>query len=180
MSSGKETTFNNFGFGSGFIRESRKTDYLVVPYIDENSSSQEPEFSIPALQKWAAELYKMTVKTRMNSLKPQNIPEKDIPQTTANCFNCGRQFEIYELAICNHCITSFCDICIGNHSTESENQFVPKYLGGHKLYPKSMYTNVYVFSDRLEIAGLNLRIPYTSINNIENADENKISAKRMF
>jgi hypothetical protein len=174
------TTFNNFGFGSGFIRESGKNDYLVVPYIDGNSSPQEPEFSIPEIQNWAAQLYRMTIKTRMNLLQTENIPEKDIPQTTANCFNCGRQFEIYELVICNHCITSFCDICIGNHPIESENQFFPKYLGGHKLYPKSLYTKVYVFSDRLEIAGLNLRIPYTSINDIENADEKKITAKRLF
>jgi hypothetical protein len=49
---------------------------LVVPYIDGNSSPQEPEFSIPDIQNWAAQLYRMTIKTRMNLLQTENIPER--------------------------------------------------------------------------------------------------------
>jgi hypothetical protein len=41
-------------------------------------------------------------------------------------------------------------------------------------------TRVYVFTDRIEVNELNLRVPYTSMTNIENADEKKITAKRMF
>lgn len=175
------TSFNNFGFGYGFIHTSKKIDRLVVPYIDGNGSPQEPEFSIPDAQGWASELYRMSVKAKVNLSKQQNISEEDIvPQTTANCFNCGRQFRLYELIICNHCITSFCDICIKNHSEKKDIEFDSKYLGGHKLHPKSSEAKVHIFYDRIEVEALHLRIPYTSITDIENADEQKVSAKRMF
>jgi hypothetical protein len=123
----------------------------------------------------------MSVKAKVNLSKQQNISEEDIvPQTTANCFNCGGQFRLYELIICNHCIKSFCDICIKNHSEKKDIEFDSKYLGGHKLHPKSSEAKVHIFSDRIEVEALHLRIPYTSITDIENADEQKVSAKRMF
>jgi hypothetical protein len=175
------TTFDNFGFGSGFLRESKKSDRLVVPFIDANGSLQEPEFGgIAGVQKLAAELYRMTMKAKENLSEQQNISEKEVLQTTANCFNCGRQFKMYDLIICDHCITSFCEICVKNHYTEPEIMFDSKYLGGHKLYPKPSDTKVYVFSDRIEVVGLHIRIPCSSITDIENADEKKITAKRMF
>ena len=37
-----------------------------------------------------------------------------------------------------------------------------------------------MFSDRIEVEALHIRIPYTWITDIENADEKKISARRMF
>lgn len=54
-----------------------------------------------------------------------------------------------------------------------------KYVGGHKMYPKSTDTKVLIYSDRLEVEKLNLKIPYASMTNIENADESKISAMRV-
>jgi hypothetical protein len=59
------TNYNNFGFGCGFIRESKKSYRLVIPYIDNNSSPQEPEFSIKDIRKWASELYKMSIRAKM-------------------------------------------------------------------------------------------------------------------
>jgi hypothetical protein len=40
-------------------------------------------------------------------------------------------------------------------------------------------TDVFIFSDRIEIPQVNLRITYFSMTNIENADEKKISALRV-
>lgn len=176
------TTFYTFGCGSGFIEEEKKLNRLVVPFIDKDGRSQEPEFSLPSfIRKWSADLYRMVVKAKM-TLSQQKISKdgNGIIQTSANCFNCNREFEIYDLNICGHCITSFCDICVNNHSINPELEFGPKYLGGHKLYPKPLDTKIYVFTDRIEVKELNLRVPYTSISNIENADEKKITAKRMF
>ena len=59
-------------------------------------------------------------------------------------------------------------------------EFDSKYIGGHKLYPKSSDVKVHMFSDRIEVEALHIRIPYTWITDIENADEKKISARRMF
>jgi hypothetical protein len=176
------TNYNNFGFGCGFIRESKNLYRLVVPYIDNNGSPQEPEFgpfSIKDIRKFASELYKMSIKAKMNVSQQQATSEKEIPQTTANCFNCGRQFQIYELIICDHCVTSFCDVCITNHFAQAEIEFDSKYMGGHKLHPKSLDAKVYLFADRIEIEVLHIRIPYTAITDIENADEKKVTAKRM-
>lgn len=111
--------------------------------------------------------------------RPDNRSDNNgtIVQTTANCFNCNREFEIYNLVICKHCI---CDICINSHSIEANLVLDAKYLGGHKLYPKSVDTRVYIYSDRIEIPMMHLRVPYTFVSNIENADEKRITAKRIF
>ena len=175
------TTFNNFGFGCGFMRRSKKSIAFVIPYIDGKDIPQEPVFRILDVQKWASELYMMTVKAKMNSSQLQNISEDNaVSQTTANCFICNRQFMVYDLVICYHCNTTFCDICIKKHSTKQEIEFDSKYIGGHKLYPKSSDVKVHMFSDRIEVEALHIRIPYTWITDIENADEKKISARRMF
>ena len=174
------TNYNSFGFGYGFIRESKKSYRVVAPYIDNNGSPQEPEFSIKDIRKWASELYKMSIKAKLNLSQQQTTSEKEILQTTANCFNCSRQFQIYELIICDHCVTSFCDVCIRNHFVKPEIEYDSKYMGGHKLYPKSLEVKVCLFADRIEIEALHIRISYTSITDVENADEKKITAKRMF
>lgn len=173
------TNYNSFGFGCGFIRESKKSYHLVVPYIDNNGTAQEPEFRIKDLRTWASELYIMSIKAKMN-LSQQTTSEKEILQTTGNCFNCGRQFQIFELVICDHCLTSFCDVCVRNHSAKPEIEYDSKYMGGHKLYPKSLETKVSLFADRIEVEALHIRMSYTSITDVENADEKKITAKRMF
>jgi hypothetical protein len=67
-----------------------------------------------------------------------------------------------------------------NHFPKPEIEFDSKYMGGHKLHPKSLDAKVYLFADRIEVEVLHIRIPYTSITDIENADEKKITAKRMF
>jgi hypothetical protein len=54
-----------------------------------------------------------------------------------------------------------------------------KILGGHKMFPKSSDTKVFVFSDRVELEKPKLRITYNSMSNIENADEKKVSALRL-
>lgn len=174
------TNYNNFGFGCGFIRESKKSYRLVIPYIDNKGTAQEPEFSIKDIRMWASELYIMSIKDRMNLSQQQTTSEEEILQTTGNCFNCGRQFQIYELVICDHCITSFCDVCIRNHSVKQEIEYDSKYMGGHKLYPKSSEVKVSLFADRIEIEALHIRMSYTSITDVENADEKKITTKRMF
>lgn len=60
-----------------------------------------------------------------------------------------------------------------------ELQFYPMYLGGHKRYPEPTknLTKLDVFSDRIEVGML--RVPYTSINDIENVEKSKISASRV-
>ena len=164
---------------------------LVIPFVDTTGNFQEPEFilaSLPFARLWAADLYKQLAKTNTiiyrGGLPSDNRSDSDnsntVIQTTANCFNCGREFEIFNLTICKHCLTSFCDICMGKHSTEPKLHFDAKYLGGHKLYPKSVDVRVNIFSDRIEIPILHLRVSYTFMSNIENADEKKITAKRLF
>lgn len=105
----------------------------------------------------------MSIKARMNLSQQQTTSEKEVLQTTGNCFNCDRQFQIYELVICDHCITSFCDVCIRNHSAKPEIEYDSKYMGGHKLYPKSLEVKVSLFADRIEIEALHIRMSYTSI-----------------
>lgn len=185
------TSIGNFAFGSSFIRTQNKIVRIGVPYVDNDGNFQEPEFiftSPISARVWAAELYKHVAKAKTtiseeglvsgnrSDIKNNNA----IIQTTANCFNCGREFEIYNLVVCHHCVTSFCDICIGNHSTKAKFGIYTKYLGGHKLYPKSVDTWVYFYSDRIEIPTIHLRVPYISMSNIENADEKKITASRLF
>jgi hypothetical protein len=61
-----------------------------------------------------------------------------------------------------------------------EFKFDAKYVGGHKMFPKSVDTAILLFNDRMEIEKLNhLKVNYKSMTNIENADESKISAMRI-
>jgi Short C-terminal domain len=174
------TKLNSFGFGSGFVYHDGNLTYLVVPHMDKNGLIQKPEFRLQSsIKKWAPELYKMVVKAKENlaeDQKKENMLE-DTMQTSATCFNCDKEAKIYDLIICKHCITSFCQICINHHDIEPELAFDSKYMGGHKLYPKPMDSKVYIFSDRIEIESISVRIRYGSIKNIENSDERKFTAK---
>lgn len=53
------------------------------------------------------------------------------------------------------------------------------YIGGHKAYPSSTNTKMYFYEDRIQIGNPELIIPYSKITNIENMDEQKISALRV-
>jgi hypothetical protein len=172
------TTVDNFGFGSGFLRKAGDQYHMVIPYLDEQGTSQYPRFNVSSASHWAAQLYIKSVKTKMVNPR-QNISENDTSQTISNCFNCTEKSLIYEMKVRAHCNTVFCSMCENNHSIECEVKYHSKYLGGHKLYPKSADTEFFIFSDRIEIPQINLRITYFSMTNIENADEKKISALRV-
>jgi hypothetical protein len=66
-----------------------------------------------------------------------------------------------------------------DNGEKPEIKFDAKYLGGHKMYPKSTDTKVLIYKDRIHIERLNLQVKYSSMTNIENADEKKISALRV-
>jgi hypothetical protein len=70
------TNYNNFGFGCGFIRESKKIYHLVVPYVDASGTPQEPEFSIQGIRKWASELYKMSIRAKVDFPEQQSTSVK--------------------------------------------------------------------------------------------------------
>ena len=125
----------------------------------------------------------MAIKAKMASSQQNILRDNygDIIQTSTNCLNCNRKFDIYNIGICGHCITPFCHTCRSNHSIKREIEFDTKYLGGHKRYAlqDSFDTRLYIFSDRIEILDTAFRIFYTQINNIGNADESKLSALRV-
>jgi hypothetical protein len=52
-------------------------------------------------------------------------------------------------------------------------------MGGHIEYPKPTNSTIYIYYDRIELQNPDLVIPYQLVNNIENMDEKKISAKRV-
>lgn len=57
--------------------------------------------------------------------------------------------------------------------------YVAKYVGGHKMFPKSRDVEVTLLSDKIKITGVNFEIPYSTITNVENVDEKKIELKRI-
>src|SRR5439155_6128994 len=122
-----------------------------------------------------SELYKMAIKAKMTLAQQQDILGEHVSHATANCFGCGVHFEIYNMMVCDHCITPFCTMCIKNHITEPEAKFDSKYLGWHKLYPNAYDVKVFVFPDRIEIERLKLRIAYNSMDNIQNTTKENMS-----
>jgi hypothetical protein len=57
--------------------------------------------------------------------------------------------------------------------------YVAKYVGGHKMFPKSRDVEVALLSDKIKITGVDFEIPYSTITNVENVDEKKIELKRI-
>lgn len=57
------------------------------------------------------------------------------------------------------------------------------YVGGHRAWPKPVMTMIFIYEDRMELGPKEhqtvLSIPYADIINIENMDEQKISAERV-
>jgi len=184
------TNPDSFGFGSGFTSPKKGfdspmfPDRLLIPYTDKDNQIQEPEFSIPSqyIREWTINLFLMVIRAKV-ALRQQKGSEYNDRITEelrfANCFTCKRRFEVYNVTICDHCYTSFCDSCWKNHSMKPELDLYPMYLGGHKRYPKPSKNliKLNIFSDRIEVGGF--RIPYTSINGIENVEKSKISASRV-
>lgn len=100
------TSINNFAFGSSFIRTQNKIVRIVIPYLDNNGDFQEPEFILTSLilaRIFAARLYKQVAKANttisegglLSGNRSDSENNNAIIQTTANCFNCGREFKIY-------------------------------------------------------------------------------------
>jgi len=54
-----------------------------------------------------------------------------------------------------------------------------KYVGGHKMFPKSRDVEVTLLPDKIKIIGIDFEIPYSAIVNVENVDEKKIEWKRV-
>ena len=52
-------------------------------------------------------------------------------------------------------------------------------MGGNPEHPSRIVTPVSIYSDKIEVGALGLQIPYSSMTNIENMDEQKISALRV-
>ncbi|HZI71276.1 MAG TPA: hypothetical protein VFD60_08950 [Nitrososphaeraceae archaeon] len=52
-------------------------------------------------------------------------------------------------------------------------------MGGHKAFPNKTHTKVGIHKDRLELTNPSLEIPYSSIKNIENMDDKRISKLRI-
>ena len=48
-----------------------------------------------------------------------------------------------------------------------------EYIGGHKAHPSGKFSKIYFYEDRMEIAKLNLIIPYKSIRNLDNSREKR-------
>jgi hypothetical protein len=70
----------------------------------------------------------------------------------------------------------------GKKKTQDEqgNPFYKaKYVGGHKMFPKSHDVEVTLLPDKIKITGVDFEIPYSTITNVENVDEKKIELKRV-
>jgi hypothetical protein len=180
------TPMDSFGFGSSFIRPKKNLisdTRLLIPYTDKDNQIQEPEFKMSGylIQEWAADLFKMVFKSKI-VLSQQKVSKDNNhslqERRYSHCFNCNRKFDIYDLSMCDHCITSFCDVCKNSHTVKAEFKFDAKYLGGHGRYPNpSDKIKIHVFSDRIEFGSF--RIPFTYMNDIENMNAEKLSASRI-
>jgi Short C-terminal domain len=169
------TNIANFGFGSGFMEKPGKSDAFIISYVDEDGITQDPRFRVSSARKWLSELHKMVIRAKMTLEQQQDSLEKYASRATANCFGCNMTFEIYNMMICDHCMTPFCTMCVKSHTIEPEAKFEAKYLGWHRLYPNAYDVKVFVFSDRIEIRDLKLRIPYISIDDVQNTTKDKMS-----
>ncbi len=67
----------------------------------------------------------------------------------------------------------------GKKHEKPEQKFDIKYVGGHKAFPKGKDTEVLIFPDRLEIKA-GIIIPYSSITDIENMEDHRITKTRAF
>lgn len=65
------------------------------------------------------------------------------------------------------------------HSPENPDFYYIKYLGGHKGFPTPTDTKIHFYQDRVEIDNPKLIVPYRYMQNIENTNEQKISALRV-
>jgi Short C-terminal domain len=152
-----------------------KSDTFMISYVDEEGITQDPRFSVPSARKWLSQLYKRVIRAKMTRRQQQDSLEKYASQATAYCFGCNMTSEIYNMMICDHCMTPLCTTCVKSHTVEPEAKFDAKYLGWHRLYPNAYDVKVFVFSDRIEIKELKLRIPFISIDDVQNTTKEKMT-----
>jgi hypothetical protein len=87
----------DFGvIGSGFLYDSGKAHHLIIPYMDENGTPQEPRFGVSsfrgkAIREWAATLYQQVVKEKnalASTSSPSPLPDKNptiqLPRSSSN------------------------------------------------------------------------------------------------
>jgi hypothetical protein len=65
------------------------------------------------------------------------------------------------------------------HNADDPDCYYIKYMGGHKAYRRPTDTRISFYDDKIELENPPLVIPYSSMKNLENFDEKKISAKRV-
>jgi hypothetical protein len=46
-----------------------------------------------------------------------------------------------------------------------------EYIGGHKAYPQSTYSEVYFYEDRIELQAYKLKIPFNQIKKVDSTRE---------
>jgi hypothetical protein len=64
---------------------------------------------------------------------------------------------------------------IGNNKAILLGHYKAKYMGGHTEHPSPSMTRVFLYQDKIILQSLALDIPYSSIINIQNLDEEEIS-----
>ena len=70
----------------------------------------------------------------------------------------------------------------GNGKTQDgqgNTTYKAKYVGGHKMFPKSRNVEVTLLSEKIKVSGIDFDITYSTITNVENVDEKKIELKRI-
>jgi hypothetical protein len=67
----------------------------------------------------------------------------------------------------------------GKESSVFQGYYNAEYMGGHAEYPSRVLTTVEIYTDKIVMEALGLEIPYLSMTNIENIDEQRMSAGRV-
>jgi hypothetical protein len=67
----------------------------------------------------------------------------------------------------------------GKESSILQGYCDAEYVGGHVEYPSLVHTKVLMYSDKIVLQSLGVEIDYLSMTNIENVDEQRLSAGRV-
>ncbi len=70
----------------------------------------------------------------------------------------------------------------GNGKTQDaqgNTAYKAKYVGGHKMFPKSRNVEVSLLPQEIKVSGVDFNITYSTITNVENMDDKKIELKRI-
>ena len=63
----------------------------------------------------------------------------------------------------------------GRGTFHFQGYYNAEYMGGHAEYPSRVLTTVEIYTDKIVVEALGLEIPYLSMTNIENIDEQRMS-----